>query len=69
MHHAMPGSDEAVDRKLAFHPTKERGERFLMARNFRHVLVGQRRSIAVLCNEMPAMSNVFEFAVADQTQR
>ncbi len=65
MHHAVSGSDHAVDRKPALHPTEQRGECILMARGLRQILIGQRRSRTVLCNEMYAMSDALEFAVAD----
>ena len=67
MHHAMPGRDQAVIWKLALHPTQKRGERILMGGAFRQILVGQGCSRISLCDEMHAMSNAIELAVADKS--
>ena len=65
MDDAMPGRDQAIVGNWRFHPIQKRGERVLMSGRFSQILIDQRCSRAVLCDEMHAMSDAVEFAVAD----
>jgi hypothetical protein len=65
MHHPMSGCDQLGVSKVVFQPAQQRGQRILVRRGLRQILINQRRSGAVFRREMDAVAEALALAFAN----
>jgi hypothetical protein len=66
MYHPMSGSDRGMVWELALDPAQERGDCVLMGGALCHIPIGQRLFRVFLGDEMHAMADAIEVAVAEK---